>query len=118
MSITTSNNPPKSIVSMLRNAATKINHRFLHYTAKTIFSLGAGDPNKNYITQGPPTVWKNIALIGHATSSGPINPDLKGKVTAFNRTNGEKLWSFTNTVGPRIQHENATKNGGAPIWTG
>lgn len=24
----------------------------------------AGDPNKNYITQGPPTVWKNIALIG------------------------------------------------------
>jgi outer membrane protein assembly factor BamB len=85
---------------MLRNAATKINHRFLHYTAKTIFSLGAGDPNKNYIKQGPPTVWKNIALIGQASSSGPIIPDLKGKVTAFNRTNGEKLWSFTNTVGP------------------
>lgn len=81
-------------------------------------TIPAGDPNKNYITQGPPTVWKNIALIGHATSSGPINPDLKGKVTAFNRTNGEKLWSSTNTVGPRIQHENATKNGGAPIWTG
>ena len=54
-------------------------------------TIPAGDPNKNYITQGPPTVWKNIALIGHATSSGPINPDLKGKVTAFNRTNGEKL---------------------------
>jgi hypothetical protein len=78
-------------MSMLRNAATKINHRFLHYTAKTIFSLGAGDPNKNYITQGPPTVWKNIALIGQASSSGSITPDLKGKVTAFNRTNGEKL---------------------------
>jgi len=81
-------------------------------------TIPAGDPNKNYITQGPPTVWKNIALIGHATSSGPINPDLKGKVTAFNRTNGEKLWSSTNTVGPPIQHENANKNGGAPIWTG
>ena len=81
-------------------------------------TIPAGDPNKNYITQGPPTVWKNIALIGLASSSGPITPDLKGKVTAFNRTNGEKLWSFTNTVGPRIQCENATKNGGATTCTG
>ena len=74
------------------------------------------DPNRNYITQGPPTVWKDIVLVGHASSSGP--PDIKGKVIAFNRTNGEKIWHFQTTVGSWVEGENATKNGGATTWTG
>ncbi len=79
-------------------------------------SIPVGDPNRNYRTQGPPTVWKDIVLIGQASSSGP--PDLKGKIVAFNRTNGEKIWEFQTTVGPWVEGENATKNGGATTWTG
>ena len=79
-------------------------------------TIPVGDPNKNYRTQGPPTVWKDIVIIGQASSSGP--PDLQGKVTAFNRTNGEKIWDFQTTVGPWVEGENATKNGGATTWTG
>ncbi|MFL6497059.1 MAG: hypothetical protein ACJ703_11625, partial [Nitrososphaera sp.] len=81
-------------------------------------TIPVGDPNKNYRTQGPVTVWKDIVLVGQASSSGPETPDLKGKVTAFNRTNGEKIWEFQTTVGPWIEGENATKNGGATTWTG
>jgi len=81
-------------------------------------TVPVGDPNKNYMTQGPPTVWKDVVIIGQASSSGPETPDLKGKVTAFNRTNGEKIWQFITTVGPWVQGENATKNGGATTWTG
>ena len=40
-------------------------------------TIPVGDPNKNYRTQGPPTVWKDIVIIGQASSSGP--PDLKEK---------------------------------------
>jgi len=50
-------------------------------------TIPVGDPPKNYVTQGPLTVWKEIVLEGQASSSGPNTPDLKGKVTAFNRTN-------------------------------
>jgi glucose dehydrogenase len=81
-------------------------------------TIPVGDPNKNYITQGPPTVWKDIVLVGQASSSGPETPDLKGKVTAFNRTNGEKIWEFQTTVGLWVEGENTTKNGGATTWTG
>jgi len=79
-------------------------------------SIPVGDPNRNYRTQGPPTVWKDIVLIGQASSSGP--PDLQGKIVAFNRTNGEKIWEFQTTVGPWVEGENATRNGGATTWTG
>ena len=81
-------------------------------------TVPVGDPNRNYITQGPPTVWKDIVLVGHTTSAGPETPDLKGKVVAFNRTNGEKIWEFQTTVGAWVEGENATRNGGATTWTG
>ena len=29
-------------------------------------TIPVDDPNRNYITQGPPTVWKDIVLIGQA----------------------------------------------------
>jgi alcohol dehydrogenase (cytochrome c) len=81
-------------------------------------SVPVGDPNKNCVTQGPPTVWKDVVIEGQATSSGPDTPDLKGKVTVFNRTNGEQIWQFQTTVGSWVQGDNGTKNRGATSWTG
>lgn len=68
-----------------------------------------------YSTPAPPTVWKDIVIEGNAFGD---TPGIKGKVTAFNRTNGEKIWSIQTTRGPWVQGKNAIINGGAATWSG
>ena len=80
-------------------------------------STPVGPPNGGYSTPGPPTVWKDIVIVGQAF--GDIDfPPVQGKITAFNRTNGEKVWSTNTTVGSWVEGKNATINGGAATWSG
>jgi alcohol dehydrogenase (cytochrome c) len=81
-------------------------------------STPVGDPTKGYRAPGPPTVWKDIVIEGNALGDNPPFPAVHGVLTAFNRTNGEKIWNLTTTVGSWIQGKNATINGGASTWSG
>jgi glucose dehydrogenase/plastocyanin len=81
-------------------------------------SVPIGDPTKGYRAPGPPTVWKDIVIEGNALGDNPPFPALHGVLTAFNRTNGEKIWNLRTTVGSWVQGKNATINGGASTWSG
>ncbi|HZA08157.1 MAG TPA: multicopper oxidase domain-containing protein, partial [Nitrososphaeraceae archaeon] len=81
-------------------------------------SVPVGDPTKGYRAPGPPTVWKDIVIEGNALGDNPPFPALHGVITAFNRTNGEKIWNLTTTIGSWVQGKNATINGGASTWSG
>jgi alcohol dehydrogenase (cytochrome c) len=81
-------------------------------------SVPVGDPTKGYRAPGPPIVWKDIVIEGNALGDNPPFPALHGVLTAFNRTNGEKIWNLTTTVGSWVQGRNATINGGASTWSG
>jgi alcohol dehydrogenase (cytochrome c) len=81
-------------------------------------SIPIGDPDSGYRTPGPPTVWKDIVIAGSALGDNPPFPSVQGKVTAFNRTNGEKIWSMQTTVGHWVEGLNSTINGGAATWSG
>jgi outer membrane protein assembly factor BamB len=45
-------------------------------------------------------------------------PAVQEKLTAFNRTNGEKIWNLTTTIGLSVEGKNATIKGGASPWSG
>jgi alcohol dehydrogenase (cytochrome c) len=61
---------------------------------------------------------KDIVIVGQALGDNPPFPAVKGKLTAFNRTNGEKIWNLTTTVGSWVEGKNATINVGADPWSG
>ena len=81
-------------------------------------SVPIGDPDLGYRTSRPPTVWNDIVIVGSALGDNPPFPAVQGKVTAFNRTNREKIWAIQTTVGPWIAGQNATINGGAATGSG
>lgn len=81
-------------------------------------SVPVGDPKSGYGTVAAPTVWKDIVIEGQALGDNPPFPSVKGKLTAFNRTNGEKLWNLSTTTGSWVEGKNATINGGADPWSG
>jgi alcohol dehydrogenase (cytochrome c) len=81
-------------------------------------SIPVGDPKMGYGTVAAPTVWKDIVIVGQALGDNPPFPAVQGKLTAFNRTNGEKLWNLTTTTGSWVEGKNATINGGANPWSG
>ena len=81
-------------------------------------TVPVGDPKIGYGTAAAPTVWKDIVIAGQALGDNPPFPGVPGKLTAFNRTNGEKLWNLSTTTGAWVEGKNATINGGADPWSG
>ena len=81
-------------------------------------SVPVGDPRTGYGTPAPPTVWKDIVIEGQSLGDNPPFPGVPGILTAFKRTNGEKMWSIQTAVGPWVQGKNAKINGGAAAWSG
>jgi plastocyanin/outer membrane protein assembly factor BamB len=82
-------------------------------------SASVGDPRLGYREPMPPIVWKDYVIAGSALGDEPpFAPAAKGMITAFNRTNGEKIWNISTVTGAWVEGENAKKNGGATIWSG
>lgn len=82
-------------------------------------SAAIGDPSKGFRLPSPPIVWKDYVVVGSALGDEPpFAPAAKGSITAFNRTNGERIWNFTTVVGDWIEGKNGDKNGGATVWSG
>jgi alcohol dehydrogenase (cytochrome c) len=78
-----------------------------------------GDPRLGYRLPMPPIVWKDYVIAGSALGDEPpFSPAAKGSITAFNRTNGEKLWNISTVVGDWIEGEKAKINGGGTVWSG
>jgi alcohol dehydrogenase (cytochrome c) len=82
-------------------------------------SASIGDPRLGYRLPMPPIVWRDYVIAGSALGDEPpFAPAAKGSITAFNRTNGEKIWNISTVTGAWVEGENAKKNGGATIWSG
>jgi alcohol dehydrogenase (cytochrome c) len=82
-------------------------------------SASIGDPRLGYRLPMPPIVWKDYVIAGSALGDEPpFSPAAKGSITAFNRTNGEKIWNISTVVGDWIEGEKAKLNGGGTVWSG
>ncbi len=82
-------------------------------------SAAIGDPTKGFRLSSIPIVWKDYVIAGSALGDEPpFAPAAKGSITAFNRTNGEKIWNISTVTGPWVEGKNATKNGGGTVWSG
>ena len=78
-----------------------------------------GNPQLGYRLPSPPLIWKDYVVAGSALGDNPpFSPAAKGSITAFNRTNGEKIWNMTTVIGPWIEGKNAQINGGGASWSG
>ena len=78
-----------------------------------------GNPQLGYRLPSPPIVWKDYVVAGSALGDNPpFSPAAKGSITAFNRTNGDKIWNMTTVIGPWIEGTNAQINGGGASWSG
>jgi glucose dehydrogenase len=79
-------------------------------------SIPVGVPKMGYATVAAPTVWKDVVIVGQALGDNPPFPEVQGKLTPFNRTNGEKIRGLTPTTGSWV---GTTINGGAnPLSAG
>jgi alcohol dehydrogenase (cytochrome c) len=82
-------------------------------------SAAIGDPSKGFRLPSPPIVWKGFVIAGSALGDEPpFGPAAKGSITAFNRTDGEKIWNISTVVGPWVSGNNASENGGSTVWSG
>lgn len=82
-------------------------------------SAAIGDPTKGFRLPSPPIVWKDYVVAGSALGDEPpFGPAAKGSITAFNRTNGDKIWNISTVIGPWVSGKNASENGGATVWSG
>ncbi|MDR4489758.1 MAG: PQQ-binding-like beta-propeller repeat protein [Candidatus Nitrosocosmicus sp.] len=82
-------------------------------------SAAIGDPSKGFRLPSPPLVWGDYVIAGSALGDEPpFAPAAKGSITAFNRTDGERIWNISTVTGQWVMGENATKNGGATVWSG
>lgn len=78
-----------------------------------------GDPSKGFRLPSPPIVWKNYVVVGSALGDEPpFAPAATGTITAYNRTNGDRIWNITTVTGKWIEGDNAKKNGGGTVWSG
>jgi glucose dehydrogenase/plastocyanin len=78
-----------------------------------------GNPELGYRLPTPPILWKDYVVVGSALGDEPpFAPAAKGSITAFNRTNGEKIWNMSTVVGPWVEGKNAEINGGGTSWSG
>jgi alcohol dehydrogenase (cytochrome c) len=87
---------------------------------KLIWESASVGPNQlGYELPMPPIVWGDYVIAGSALGdTPPYNPPAKGKITAFNRTNGEEIWNISTVTGAWVEGVNGTKNGGASVWSG
>lgn len=82
-------------------------------------SAAVGDPAKGYRLPSPPIVWGDYVIAGSALGDEPpFGPAAKGTITAFNRTNGEKIWNASTVTGDWVQGKKGEKNGGGTVWSG
>ena len=82
-------------------------------------SSAIGDPELGFRLPTPPIVWKDYVVVGSALGDEPpFEPAAKGSITAFNRTNGEKIWNMSTVIGPWVEGKNAEINGGGTSWSG
>jgi alcohol dehydrogenase (cytochrome c) len=82
-------------------------------------SAAIGDPSKGFRLPSPPIVWKDYVIVGSALGDEPpFAPAAKGSITAFNRTNGERIWSVSTVTGKWVEGVNGTDNGGGTVWSG
>lgn len=82
-------------------------------------SAAVGNPSKGYRLPSPPIIWGDYVIVGSALGDEPpFGPAAKGSITAFNRTNGERIWNISTVTGHWMQGKNAAKNGGGTVWSG
>jgi outer membrane protein assembly factor BamB/plastocyanin len=82
-------------------------------------SAAIGDPSRGYRLPSPPIVWGDYVIAGSALGDEPpFGPAAKGSITAFNRTNGERIWNISTVTGQWVQGKAAEKNGGGTVWSG
>lgn len=82
--------------------------------AWSVMTLQSAD-DKRYIT-GPPLVFKDKVLIGHA---GADVGAVRGYVTAYEANTGRELWRFFTVPGdPKLGFENDAMKMAASTWTG
>lgn len=82
-------------------------------------SAAIGDPAKGFRLPSPPIVWKDYVVVGSALGDEPpFAPAAKGSITAFNRTNGERIWNISTVAGEWVEGKNADQNGGGTVWSG
>ena len=87
---------------------------------KLIWESASVGPNQlGYELPMQPILWGDYVIAGSALGdTPPYNPPAKGKITAFNRTNGEMIWNISTVTGAWVEGVNGTKNGGASVWSG
>jgi alcohol dehydrogenase (cytochrome c) len=87
---------------------------------KLIWESASIGPNQlGYELPMAPILWGDYVIAGSALGdTPPYNPPAKGKITAFNRTNGEMIWNISTVTGAWVEGVNGTKNGGASVWSG
>ena len=87
---------------------------------KLIWQTAAiGSPAQGYRLSAIPIVWKNYVIAGSALGDEPpFAPAAKGSITAFNRTNGERIWNISTVTGSWVSGKNADENGGGTVWSG
>ena len=85
-----------------------------------IWESAAIGPNQlGYELPFPPLIWGDYIIAGAALGDDPpYNPPAKGKITAFNRTNGETIWNISTVTGAWVEGANGTQNGGGSSWSG
>jgi alcohol dehydrogenase (cytochrome c) len=85
-----------------------------------IWESAAIGPNQlGYELPFPPLIWGDYVIAGAALGdTPPYNPPAKGSIHAFNRTNGETIWTIPTVVGAWVEGVNSTQNGGGSSWSG
>ena len=85
-------------------------------SGKPVWSVATTMPGDLRIITGPPLIFGEKVMIGHAfTEAGPV----RGYVTAYDASTGKKLWRFFTVPGdPKKGFENEPMKQAAKTWTG
>jgi alcohol dehydrogenase (cytochrome c) len=89
-------------------------------TGKKVWESEVLDNGPAFRNSAPPVFWNNIIIGGSALGDEPpFGVAQKGTVTGLDMSNGKKLWQTQLAVGAWVTTSpNASKNGGATVWTG
>ncbi len=72
-----------------------------------------------FLISAPPLVWDNVVMAGSALGDEPpFGVAQKGLITGLDKSTGEIIWQTKTAVGEWVTGENASKNGGATVWSG
>jgi alcohol dehydrogenase (cytochrome c) len=77
-------------------------------------------PNStSFRMSSPPLIWKNIVIAGSALGDEPpFGFPQKGTVTGLDKKTGKIIWQTKTAIGDWVTGANASKNGGATVWSG